>query len=137
MTGQTESEVSWYSDVKKSVQNLLYFTESEAPLILLETAPIKDLAALQKFIADECRVAASEQQLIPVNDFLNDLFRSTDPQDPIIQLNTERFADLFSILKKDGRGVHVIRVNGTPDLIFIAAIGSSGSAVIRTEATET
>ena len=131
------AQVSWKDRIQMALDGMLYISETEAPLILLDSASVADLEHVQKFIAADAETALEEQEIISSRQFLNQIHWAADRNDPIIQEYVHKFDKLFEILKEGNVLVHVIRVDNPKHLIYITAIRAEESVVIRTEAVET
>jgi hypothetical protein len=131
------TQTSWRERVQMALDGMLYISESEAPLTLLDTASVADLEHVRKFIAVDAGAELEMEEAISSKQFLNQIHWAADPSDPIIQEYALKFDKLFDILMEGNVLVHVIRIDEPKHLIYITAIRSEESVVIRTEAVET
>lgn len=137
MMRQNQTNEGWRNEIRNALEGILFITDSESPLTLLESGPLPDLNGLQRFVTEQTGTSLPDQELLSASDFLNEIHRSTDPTDEILQRNTMRFDQLFALLESAGMPVRVVRVRQPQNLIFIAVLDETMSAVIRTEAVET
>lgn len=137
MMRQNQTIEGWRNEIRNALEGILFITDSESPLTLLESGPLPDLNGLQRFVTEQTGTSLPDQELLSASDFLNEIHRSTDPTDEILQRNTMRFDQLFALLESAGMPVRVVRVRQPQNLIFIAVLDETLSAVIRTEAVET
>lgn len=137
MMRQNQTIEGWRNEIRNALEGILFITDSESPLTLLESGPLPDLNGLQRFVTEQTGTSLPDQELLSASDFLNEIHQSTDPTDEILQRNTMRFDQLFALLESAGMPVRVVRVRQPQNLIFIAVLDETMSAVIRTEAVET
>src|SRR5215468_7171697 len=113
------TQTSWKERVQMALDGMLYISETEAPLILLDSAPVTDLEKVQEFIAADAGTVPETEECFSSKQFLNQIHWAADPNDPIIQEYALKFDKLFDILKEGNVVVHVIRVNDPKHLIYI------------------
>lgn len=109
------------TELSTKLQHLLYFSESEAPLLLENLGQIpKD--QLNAKIAELNN--ADIKYFVPItpDEFFEKIEKSADPYDEVIVANARKFKQLYTYLKNNTSDIQVIRIeNGVKVPIVITA----------------
>ena len=120
-----------------AIKDMLYISESEAPLELMAWRDVADKASLQEKIAAEMKVSIDKQTVITTEDFLNGIHAMADPADAAMLQYAKSWDTLFELLKTDSKEMFIILADGAEHHIFIADFAKDGAVIIHTTAVET
>ncbi|MEO6830782.1 MAG: nuclease A inhibitor family protein [Chitinophagaceae bacterium] len=123
--------------ISTALSNMIYMTESDSPVTLLDWPDVSDVAGLQKAIESNLKIPVNSQTIMDSTAFLADINRMANPSQPDMQAYVKQWNDLFDLLKKNARDIVIIK-GGQIDLsILIASLGTDAQTILKTEATET
>lgn len=122
---------------KALTADLLFISESEAPLEILEWPEVNDIQHLPEAIARHFAIPASAQTELSTEAFLTPIHNMASPDDPAMQVISEGFDELFALLQSDGRTLIILRGGKNTVHYFIGSFGKEGSILLHTTAVET
>ena len=137
MPSQTLPEDELRDHIRAAISGMIYISETEEPLELLEWGRFITLEALQHKISEKTGLPWTLQQIIPAADFLAGIHRASDPSDPLMLEYAKRYDALFDLLESQSTEVVIIRCGESESHLFIVARVSADSIIIHTTATET
>lgn len=126
-------------NITAAVNGLLYISESEAPVKLLQWPGINTIEAAQQKAADLNSTKPEAQTLQSPEDFLKPILQMATPEDTVMQDLSERWKSLFALLQKELCDVQVIvgSVKDAHQQMYIVGFGEKGALALHTSAVIT
>ncbi|MFB6456189.1 nuclease A inhibitor family protein [Chitinophaga sp. Hz27] len=129
---------SLLENLTSKVAGILYYSESEYPLMIEQWEPHSE-ADVATRIAALLQVDPNIVKPVSPTDFFNEVTRTPDPNDAPIVENALKFKDLQQFLNEHFTSIQVFRVeNGTRIPVYIVCHQPDGTCVaLNTTAIET
>ncbi len=126
-------------NITAAITGLLYISESEAPVELLQWPDIKTIEAAQQKAADLNNTKPEAQTLQSPEDFLKPILQMATPEDPVMEDLAKRWKSLFSLLQKTLCDVQVIvgPVEDAHQQMYIVGFTEDGALALHTSAVIT
>lgn len=131
------------TDITKAITDaldgLLYISESEAPVELLQWAGVKTLKEARQKAAELDDTKPETQTLQSVEDFLKPIKRMATPEDPVMEDYAKRWIDLLQDFQKKLCDVQVISgpVKDAQQQLYIVGFTEEGALALHTSAVVT
>ncbi|ASZ12027.1 nuclease A inhibitor family protein [Chitinophaga pendula] len=122
------SNTTFTEELSHLIEGLLYISESEYPVELLNWPDVHDTASLKKQIASYAGTDALQEQ--PLATFFDSVQQQADPNDPPMQELTARYQQLRKHLEQHLSNTSVIRAGATQVHIFITGFTAEKTAVV-------
>lgn len=123
--------------ITERIAGMIYLSESEAELQLLEWPEVKDVAGMQQKAASEAGQSMMKLRTETADEWLGKLQQSADPADPEMMSYVRKYKELFTVLKKDLKDLTVILAGQGTVHIYIGGFADNTCLVISTTAVET
>jgi hypothetical protein len=122
-----------------AIDGLLYLSESEAPVALLQWPGVTNLAAAQEHVTSLTGTPADAQQLRSTADFMSPILKMAVPEDPAMQTYARRWK---RVLKKMQSGLQDVQVISMPAKnaqiqLYIVGFTDTDALVLHTSAVNT
>jgi hypothetical protein len=120
------------------ISSMIFISETESPLHLLEWTDVHDRQSLCQKIAAFTSLPLTEQLLINADDFLKGIQQMADPADEVLVEYARAYTHLFALLSTSLTDLQVIKVGKVQQHLFIAGfLKGAGCLALHTTATET
>ena len=123
--------------LKAQVSAMMYISESEAPLELLQWPAVHDITGAQQQAADIAGDPEGPLQVISAGEFLQSVRQMADPADMVMVAYADSYEALFAQLDASLKDVQVLKSGTAPIHIFIIGFNQDGCTAIHTTAVET
>lgn len=125
--------------IATAIDGLLYLSESEAPVDLLQWPDVCDLSAAGQKIAALTNTRPEDQTLQTPKDFRKPMEQMAVPEDPAMQEYAERWKSVFKKMEAALENVQVITtpVEDAQQQIYIVGFDACGATVLHTSAVVT
>jgi len=137
LNGDPGTSLSLREEVAAAVKGMIYLSESEAPLELMDWGEVMDLAALQQRIGTLHGVQPQAQIVASGDDFLARMLAACDPADIVLKEYAAKYRVLFGTLHRHSNEFRVIQAGHNKVHIYIASFGKEDSLILHTTAIET
>ena len=120
------------------ISPMIFISETESPLRLLEWPDVHDRQSLYQKIAAYTSLPITDQRELGAHDFLKGIQQMADPSDRIMVDYARAYTHLFATLSASLTDLQVIQVGKVKQQLFIAGfLKEAGCIAIHTTATET
>ena len=116
---------------------MVYISETEARLDLLDWPDVKELTALKARVAALHGVAAEDQVVQSAADFLSAITAMADPADSVMMDYARNYTELFRLLETRCPEIVLLRAGKGTVQIYIMATGGEETLLLHTVAIET
>lgn len=125
--------------INAKLDGLLYLSESEEPLELLQWPGVCTMETVQNKIAGINGGEPSAQTLQSLTDFLAPILKMAVPEDPAMQEYAQRWTELLKVFQEQTCEVQVILspVKEAIQQIYIVGFREEGAWVLHTSAVVT
>ncbi len=112
----------FFTTLQAHLDGLLYFSESEAPLLSEKLGPLGEEELRAKIAMQNDKDPQSLSSIDPAA-FFSDILNQADPGDRVIMENAQKFGELYTFLKNNCSNLQVFRLEGgTRVPIIITAV---------------
>ncbi|RYD53566.1 MAG: hypothetical protein EOP52_05375 [Sphingobacteriales bacterium] len=122
-----------------AIDGLLYLSESEAPVALLQWPGVTDLAAAQEQVTSLTGTPVGAQQLQSPADFMSPILKMAVPEDPAMQTYARRWKRVLKKMQSELQDVQVIStpVKDAQVQLYIVGFTDTKALVLHTSAVNT
>lgn len=130
---------SFSHKIATAIDGLLYLSESEAPVSLLQWPDVCDLSAARQKITILTNTKPEEQQLQTPEDFRKPMEHMAVPEDPAMEEYAESWKTVLAEMEGNLENVQVITtpVQDAQQQIYIVGFDACGATVLHTSAVVT